>query len=109
MCKIDSRPLTWERSRWVVGCFFLGSTDRATDKHGIAVIRGYCNYYGVIGNYASLVQFFKQVIRILLKWLNRRSLRRSYNWQGFDQLLKHYRIERPRIVGRPRTRKLQLL
>ena len=27
-----------------------------------------------------------------------RSQRRSYNWTGFNQLLEHYRIERPRIV-----------
>jgi group II intron reverse transcriptase/maturase len=74
-----------------------------------AKLRGYYNYYGVIGNYASLVQLFKQVIRILFKWLNRRSQRRSYNWRGFDQLLRHYKIERPRIVGRPKARQLQLL
>jgi RNA-directed DNA polymerase len=74
-----------------------------------AKLRGYYNYYGVLGNYASLVQLFKQVMRILFKWLNRRSQRRSYNWRGFDQLLKHYKIERPRIVGRPKARQLQLL
>jgi 8-oxo-dGTP pyrophosphatase MutT (NUDIX family) len=46
---------------------------------------------------------------ILFKWLNRRSQRRSYNWQGFDELLEHYKIERPRIVGRPRrTRRAAL-
>ena len=70
-----------------------------------AKLRGYYNYYGVIGNYASLKQFFHQAMRILFKWLNRRSQRHSYNWQGFDELLEHYKIERPRIVGRPKTRK----
>lgn len=70
-----------------------------------AKLRGYYNYYGVIGNYASLEQFFHQAMRILFKWLNRRSQRHSYNWQGFDELLEHYKIERPRIVGRPKTRK----
>jgi hypothetical protein len=38
------------------------------------------------------------------KWLNRRSQRCSYNWCGFDQLLEHHRVERPRIVGRPKAR-----
>ena len=74
-----------------------------------AKLRGYYNYYGVIGNYDSLNQFFQQVKRILFKWLNRRSQRRSYNWEGFDQLLEHYRIERPRIKRRPKTRQLQLI
>ena len=70
-----------------------------------AKLRGYFNYYGVVGNYASLNQFFWQAMRILFKWLNRRSQRRSFNWQGFQELLKHFRVEQPRIVGRPKTRK----
>jgi RNA-directed DNA polymerase len=42
-------------------------------------LRGYYHYYGVHGNSASLKQFFDGALRILLKWLNRRSQRRSYN------------------------------
>jgi len=73
-------------------------------------LRGYYNYYGVYGNDKSLTQFFQQVKRILFKWLNRRSQRRSYNWAGFNQLLKHYRIEQPRIKKRrPKTRQLVLI
>ena len=74
-----------------------------------AKLRGYYNYYGVFGNYDGLQQFFKQVKRILFKWLNRRSQRRSYNWHGFEQLMEHYRVEQPRIVGPPKTRQLQLI
>jgi group II intron reverse transcriptase/maturase len=74
-----------------------------------AKLRGYYNYYGVIGNYDSLKQFFLQVKRILFKWLNRRSQRRSYNWKGFDQVLEHYKIERPRIKGRPKMRQPRLI
>lgn len=70
-----------------------------------AKLRGYYNYYGVVGNYASLKQFFWQSMRILFKWLNRRSQRRSFNWQGFQELLKHFRVEQPRIVGRPKMRR----
>jgi len=74
-----------------------------------AKLRGYYNYYGVFGNYDSLKQFFEQAILILFKWLNRRSQRRSYNWEGFNQLLEHYRIERPRIKRRVKTRQLRLV
>ena len=74
-----------------------------------AKLRGYYNYYGVFGNYDGLQQFFIQVKRILFKWLNRRSQRRSYNWCGFKQLLKHYKIEQPRIIKLPKTRQLQLI
>lgn len=68
-------------------------------------LRGYYNYYGVVGNYASLEEFFRQAIRILFKWLNRRSQLRSYNWQGFIELLKHYWVEKPRIVGPQKPRR----
>jgi group II intron reverse transcriptase/maturase len=68
-------------------------------------LRGYYNYYGVHGNSASLKQFFDGALRILLKWLNRRSQRRSYNWQGFKAIVEHFKVERPRIVGHPKTRR----
>ena len=71
-----------------------------------AKLRGYYNYFGVVGNYASLEQFFRQAIRILFKWLNRRSQRRSYNWQGFADLLMHYQVEKPRIVRPPKPRRV---
>jgi RNA-directed DNA polymerase len=74
-----------------------------------AKLRGYYNYYGVLGNLKSLERFYYQVKRILFKWLNRRSQRRSYNWKGFEQLLKHYRVEQPRIIGRPQMRQLRLI
>lgn len=61
-------------------------------------MRGYWNYYGVRGNSASLTKFFYQAMRILYKWLNRRSQRASYNWAGFNELLKQYKIPAPRIT-----------
>ncbi|MGH8057384.1 MAG: hypothetical protein ACREOH_09145 [Candidatus Entotheonellia bacterium] len=69
-----------------------------------AKLRGYYNYDGVPGNAAGLKQFFSQALGILKKWLNRRSQRRSYNWAGYTELLAHFKIARPRIVGRPKTR-----
>lgn len=60
--------------------------------------RGYWNYYGVIGNYASLYYFYSQSKKILFKWLNRRSQRISYNWNSFVQMLDTVGIETPRIT-----------
>lgn len=68
-----------------------------------AKLRGYYNYYGVNGNYASLNEFFHQVQRLHLKWLNRRSQRPSYTWEGYYALVQHFALERPRIVGRPKS------
>ena len=63
-------------------------------------LRGYYNYYGVINNYKSIKSYFSQICRILFKWLNRRSQRKSFNWKQFNALLIRYSIERPRITQR---------
>jgi len=63
-----------------------------------AKLRGYYNYYGVIGNFASLQKFFLQAMKILYKWLNRRSQKRSFCYNTFNQIAKFYNIEKPRIT-----------
>ncbi len=66
-------------------------------------LRGYYNYYGVRGNSDSLREFFNRSMEILRKWLNRRSQRRSFTRQGFDDLLNYFKVPRPRLfVRRPR-------
>lgn len=67
-----------------------------------AKLKGYFNYYGVHGNIRSLEYFYYQVIRQIWKYLNRRSQRKSYNWDGFRQLLTQFGVEKPHIVHRPR-------
>gem|GEM_PF-553955 len=62
--------------------------------------RAYWNYYGVIGNSASLQRFCHLTQRLLFKWLNRRSQRRSYTWAAFNALVQHFQAERPRITER---------
>jgi RNA-directed DNA polymerase len=62
-------------------------------------LQGHFNYYGVCGNIGKLNAFYRQTIRMVYKWLNRRSQRRSCNWRGFSEMLKYYRIPRPRIIG----------
>jgi len=73
-----------------------------------AKLRGYYNYYGVRGNYDSLSSFFYHAVNILFKWLNRRSQRKSYKWVGFTELLKHFRIAKPRITEKKRQIQYQL-
>jgi len=41
----------------------------------------------------------RQTIRMVYKWLNRLSQRKSCNWRGFDEMMNNYRIPRPRIIG----------
>lgn len=61
-------------------------------------LRGYWNYYGVRGNMDSLSKLHWQVRGLLFKWLNRRSQRRSYTWDGFGAMCEYLQLEKPRIV-----------
>jgi hypothetical protein len=67
-------------------------------------LRGYYNYYGLIGNYKSLEEFFNISLDILYKWLNRRSQRKSMNRNKFDEILGWYKICRPRITEKIENR-----
>ena len=66
-----------------------------------AKIRGYWNYYGVISNSPSLQDYWYQAKRLVYKWLNRRSQRRSYSWAGFEAMWQTLGIPMPRIVEIP--------
>lgn len=65
-----------------------------------AKYRGYWNYYGVIGNSASQNLFYYETKRILFRWLNRRSGRKSYTWPGLQAALDFFGIKGPRITER---------
>ena len=64
-------------------------------------LRGYYNYYGVIGNYRRLKQFFDACLRILYKWLNRRSQHRSFDWGEFRAVVARYGVLHPHITQKP--------
>lgn len=68
-----------------------------------AKLRGYYNYYGVNGNYASLNEFYHLLQRLHLKWLNRRSQCPSYTWDGYYALRQDFALAQPHIVGRPKS------
>ena len=62
-------------------------------------LRGYWNYYGVIGNGSSIWRYHSAVKMLVYKWLNRRSQRRSYRWAKFKELYHgSWQIPPPRIV-----------
>ena len=55
-------------------------------------------YFGIYGNSPSLWQFHRQAMRILFKWLNRRSQPRSYTWPGFRDLVRHFGVPPPVVL-----------
>ena len=58
---------------------------------------GYYHYYGITDNYERIDAFCYQVRRSLFYWLNRRSQKKSYNWNAFNAMLKEYPLARPKI------------
>ena len=62
-------------------------------------LQGHWNYYGVSGNYEMLSKFNSQARRLVFKWLNRRTQRKSCNWTGFKEMLSYFKMPRPRIIG----------
>ena len=62
-----------------------------------AKLRGHYQYYGVTDNADGIADFLFETQRLMFKWLNRRSQRKSYTWDGFNELLKVFQLARPRI------------
>jgi len=50
-------------------------------------MQGHIHYYGVSGNHRQLAAYAYFASRLLYKWLNRRSQRRSTTWAGFRTTL----------------------
>jgi len=53
-------------------------------------ITGHVNYYGYWMNSSKLNHFYQSAIRSMYKWLNRRSQKRSYDWDGFNERIKNF-------------------
>ena len=63
-------------------------------------LAGHCQYYGVSHNYDRVAIFFREATRIFFKWINRRSQRKSFNWEKFRRFQERYPPPKPRIVHR---------
>jgi RNA-directed DNA polymerase len=59
-------------------------------------IQGHLQYYAITDNSESCQRYMHLTRRTLCKWLNRRSQRKSYTWDGFLQVLRQ--------VGWPQVR-----
>jgi RNA-directed DNA polymerase len=63
-----------------------------------AHLRGHINYYGVSENTRSLKDYCYRACRLLFKWLNRRSNKRSCSWEVFNPWYQRLQMPRPKIV-----------
>lgn len=60
-------------------------------------LRGHIQYYGVSFNYKAVSIFVYQAVRILFKWLNRRSQRKSFTWEKFKLFIERNPLPKVKI------------
>jgi len=63
-------------------------------------IQNHFNYFGVSGNFRSLLLVVEQARRSWYKWICRRSQRTRLTWERFADLLRDFPLPRPRITVR---------
>ena len=63
-------------------------------------LRGHFNYFGVNGNFQSLLRLVEATKRAWYKWLCRRSQRKRLTWERFTDFLRQRPLPRPRIMVR---------
>lgn len=60
-------------------------------------LQGHIRYYGVSFNVEAIRDFIHASERIMFKWLNRRSQKRSFNWEQFRLFLRQFPPPRARV------------
>jgi len=60
-------------------------------------LQGYYRYYGITDNSTALRSFCDKVRRMLFKWFNRRSQRKSMNWDKYVRFLNKHPLPKGRI------------
>ncbi len=66
------------------------------DKMKVKMI-GHYRYYGITDNSRTLKLFYDESMKLLFKWLNRRSQRRSFSFDKFKLFLVKYPLPNPKI------------
>jgi len=69
----------------------------ASQEYTLQHLLGHRAYFGVTGNARSVKEYFFQAERVLFNWLNRRSQRRSFNWEQYRQWLASW-YPQPRVI-----------
>ncbi len=62
-----------------------------------AKLRGHYRYYGITDNRDMIRKFSHTVTKLLFKWLNRRSQRKSFTFEKFQLFLKKHQLPNPKI------------
>jgi group II intron reverse transcriptase/maturase len=66
-------------------------------KEAASKLRGHIQYYGVSHNFREVSVFAHNVQRIMFRWLNRRSQRKSFDWGNFQLFLNNINFPKAKI------------
>lgn len=66
-------------------------------------IQGHYQYFGYWMNRTKLNHFYYEAVKSLFKWLNRRSQKRSYGWEGFQERLNQFPLGEPPPINQLRN------
>lgn len=60
-------------------------------------LRGYYNYYCITDNTPHVSNFRDKVRKLFYKWMNRRSQKKSFNYEKLDLFLRRYPLPIPKV------------
>lgn len=63
-----------------------------------AKLEEHFQYFGITDNSKMLETFYKNIVELTFKWLNRRSQRKSFDWHSFNKYLRKYPLPKPRVL-----------
>lgn len=98
-CKTDRNKLTAKRkalNEWLKSARNLMPLQELW-KILRAKLTGHFRYYGISGNFRSMAKYRWECLRLVLKWLNRRSQKKSFNWETFRRYMEKYPLPKPAI------------
>jgi RNA-directed DNA polymerase len=62
-----------------------------------AKLMGHYRYYGITDNFERIHAYYDITINLMLKWLNRRSQKKSFSKERFFIVLNEFKLPKPRI------------
>jgi hypothetical protein len=61
-------------------------------------VQGHYRYYGVSGNFDAIKSYYRETERQAYRWLNRRSQKKTWNWDSFRTYLTRYPLPLPKLA-----------
>ena len=74
--------------------------DKKFMRYVCSKLRGHVQYYGVSFNDQRVEKFLYEAKKIIFKWLNRRSQRKSFSWEKFSLYVEAHPLPTAKVIHR---------